>query len=231
MVLPQNRTAVSDSVPVFGGWTQAVARAASVARSAAPLGGVLVLALFLRLYTLRVHAWVPDTYEQMTAAIRLTRLEFPLSRLYPPGVAVTLAPVFLVLPASIASLQAVVVAASLALVAICFIGAARATGDRVVATLAAGGAATAPLFIYGARIGLFDAINAMWLTLAFMLVPAMRQRSFLALAAYGALLALAMNIRATNVAYLPALLIWWSGFGRPGVSHMRPCEAPSAARR
>lgn len=193
------------------------ARAKPLAAETAAPAALAVLALFLRVCRLELLAWMPDTYEQLAAVQRLTRLEFPLSHIYPPGVALTLAPALLFLPATLASMQAVTITASLALVVVCYAGTKHATGDRVVATLAAAEVATAPLFVYLSRDGLFDVINAMWITLAFMLVPAIRGRAFGALALYGALLAVAVDVRATNVAFLPALLIWWTGAGRPGV--------------
>jgi len=214
---------------VLDGVARGRARARILAAEAMAPGALLLLALFLRVYGLEAQAWVPDTYEQMAAAERLTRLEFPLSRLYPPGIALTMAPVFLVLPATLASVQAVIVGASIALVAICYMGMRHATQDRVVATLAAAGVATAPLLVYFSRDGLFDVVNTMWIVLAFMLVPAVRGKPPAAVALYGALLAVAVTVRVTNAAFLPALLIWWTGLGRPGV-RLRDAARSSVCR-
>jgi hypothetical protein len=63
---------------------------------------------------------------------------------------------------------------------------------------------------------MFDMINTAWIVSAILVVPWLRGRPLLVFAAYGALLAVAMNIRATNPAFLPALVIYWTDIGRVG---------------
>jgi hypothetical protein len=188
-----------------GVWT-----AAAVA--AVPLG-ILALALFLRTWRFELHGWTPDTYEQLDATKRLLAGDSPLSRLYPPGIAITMAPALLILPATLASMQAVIIGASLALIAVSYVLVLKATGDRVAATLLAAAIAIAPAFVYFSRDALFDVVGTAWIISAIALVPALRGRGLWAFVAYGAMLSIAVNVRATNAAFLPALLIYWSDIG------------------
>ena len=70
-------------------WT---ARARPLVAEAALPGAIVLLALFLRVYRMELEAWLPDTYEQLTASRNLVHGVFPPSDIYPPGVAVTMAP-------------------------------------------------------------------------------------------------------------------------------------------
>lgn len=194
------------------------ARVWPVARGAVVPGSIVVLALLLRVVNLELQAWTPDTYEQMDAARRLVAGEFPFSVGYPPGVAITVAPAFVFLPQTLATQQGVVIASALVLVAAGYLGARSATRDRAAPILLALALAASPQIVYFSRDGFFDVMNAAWIVATILLVPWMRGRSLPTFAAYGVLLALAVSIRATNPAFLPAVLIYWADVGRIGIS-------------
>ena len=202
------------SAPTIG--VAAAARAWPAIRAAAIPASIVLVALFLRVFRLELQAWTPDTYEQMTAAHRLVSGQFPLSTFYPPGVAVTLAPAFVLFPQTLATQQAVVIAASLVLVVAAYVGTRRATPDAIAPVLLALGVATSPHFVYFARDGFFDAMNAAWIVSLILIVPWLRGRSIGVFAAYGVLLAIAVSVRATNPAFLPVLIIYWADIGRIG---------------
>jgi hypothetical protein len=174
---------------------------------------IVALALFLRTWRLEVQGWTPDTYEQLDATKRLIAGEFPVSYLYPPGVAITMAPFLQVLPATLASMQIVIIGSSLLLVAVSYVFVVKATGDRVAAALLALGVAIAPEFVALSRVGLFDLIGTTWIISAIVLVPALRGRGLWAFALYGVMLSIAINIRANNAAFLPLLVIYWCADG------------------
>jgi hypothetical protein len=204
------------SAPAIGVAT--AARAWPAVRAAAVPASIVLLALLLRVVRLELQAWTPDTYEQMTAAHRLVSGQFPLSTFYPPGVAVTLAPAFVLFPQTLATQQGVIIAASLLLIIVTYVAMRRATNDRLVPILLALGVAIAPQFVYFSRDGLFDVINTAWIVTAILIVPWLRRQSLPTFAAYGVLLAVAVSIRATNPAFLPALIIYWADIGRTGFS-------------
>jgi len=183
----------------------------AIARAVAVPLGIVVLALLLRTWRLELQGWTPDTYEQLAAARRLASADFPLSRIYPPGVAATMAPFFLFLPATLASMQAVIVGASLALIGVAYALVLKATGDRLAAVLLAGALAIMPQFVYFSRDGLFDVVGTAWIISAIALVPVLRGRGLAWFAAYGVMLGIAVNVRATDAAMLPALLIYGCG--------------------
>ena len=93
-----------------------------------------------------------------------------------------------------------------------------ATNDRLVPILLAVAVAIAPQFVYFSRDGLFDVINTAWIVTAILVVPWVRRQSLPVLVAYGALLAVAASIRATNPAFLPALMIYWIDAGKIGLN-------------
>jgi len=188
-------------------------------------GPVLIasLAIFLRVYRLELQAWTPDTYEQMSAASRLIAGDFPLSRLYPPGVAVTLAPAFLLFPDGLQTTQAVIVTMSFALIALAYFWSRRIADDSFAALVAGFSIAVAPLFVYFSRDGLFDIIGTTYLMAAMFGANLVRGRGLLWGALWGVLLALAINVRASNIAILPAVLIYALA---PTVGQRRPA-APS----
>ncbi len=202
-------------------------RAIAVSRDARIVGTLLLFALLLRLMRLELQGWTPDTYEQLAAANRLTNGDIPLSRLYPPGVALTLAPAVLVGGANLLTMQIVIITASLALIAIAYTRSKIATGDARAAVLLAIALAMAPPFLYFSRDGLFDIIGTTWIVATVMLVPSLKGRGIAAFVAYGIMLSIAINVRATNVALLPALLIYWSDAGGRSIrAAARSCLRP-----
>jgi len=200
---------------------RSVARAWPAVRAAAIPASIVLLALLLRVVRLELKAWTPDTYEQMNAAHRLVSGQFPISTFYPPGVAVTLAPAFVFFPHTLVTQQAVIIAASLVLVVAVYLGTRGATRDPVAPALAALGVAMMPQFVYYSRDGFFDLMNAAWIVSMILMVPWLRGRSTATFAAYGVLLAVALNIRVTNPAFLPALIIYWADVGRLGFAPRR----------
>src|SRR5687767_10920466 len=64
--------------PTTGAFSRA--RAADLAL----LMGVVLLALFLRVYALNMVAWVPDSYDRLGDAGRLASGRLPQSTIYPP---------------------------------------------------------------------------------------------------------------------------------------------------
>ncbi|TAK73089.1 MAG: phospholipid carrier-dependent glycosyltransferase [Dehalococcoidia bacterium] len=194
------------------------ARARPLLAEAALPGAIVLLALFLRAYRMELEPWLPDTYEQLTASRNLVHGVFPPSDIYPPGVAVTMAPAMLLLPQTLATMQVVIVVASLITIALCYFAVREATGDRLAATLLALGVALAPRFVYASRTGLYDSISTMWVVGAILLVPALRRRGVVAAALFGVALSIAVSVRGSNGAFLPAVAMYWSGIGTAGVS-------------
>jgi hypothetical protein len=173
------------------------------------LAAIVAAAVFLRLYDLTLKGWTPDTYEQLFAARRLAAGEFPISNIYPPGVAVTLAPFMAVFPATQETMQGVIIAASLLLIVVAATAVRRATGDDGASLLLALGLAGAPLFVFFSRDALFDVINTLWIVSLVLVVPALARRGWIAGAWFGVALAIACTIRATNVSFLPVVLLYW----------------------
>ncbi len=207
--------AASISADTLARWA---ARVRPLLAEAALPAAIVLLALFLRVYRMELEAWLPDTYEQLTASRNLVHGVFPPSDIYPPGVAVTMAPAMLLLPQTLATMQAVIVVASLVTIAVCYVAVREATGDRLAAALLALGIAIAPRFVYASRTGLYDSISTMWVVGTIMLVPALRRRGVVAAAVFGAALSIAVSVRQSNAAFLPAIVIYWSGIGSAGVT-------------
>lgn len=203
------------AAPDLGAWL--AARVWPAARAAAVPASIVLLALLLRVIRLELQAWTPDTYEHMTAAHRLVSGEFPISRFYPPGVAITLAPAFVLFPQTLATQQGVIIASALVLVVVAYYGTRAATDDRAAPILVALAVAAAPPMVFFSRDGFFDVTNAAWIAGAIFLAPWMRGRSSAACIAYGLLLAVAISVRATNPAFLPALVIFWTDAGKIGL--------------
>jgi len=181
---------------------------ARLLRLATPYALVAGIAVFMRLYRLELQAWNPDTYEQIAAASRLLHADFPLSRLYPPGVALTLAPAFALFPDTLATTQGVIIIASLSLVAIAYAWSMRIAGDRRAALMSAFAVGVAPQFVYFSRDGMFDIIGTAWLAASVFGAGLLRGRGWRAGIAFGVVLALAINVRATNVFVVPAVLLY-----------------------
>ena len=166
-------------------------------------------ALALRVYDLTTLSWVPDNHEQLAATERLLRLELPLSRIYPPGVAILMAPFVAIFPHDIATLQAVIVAAGVAMVPLGYVAALKITQDPRAATLFAGFLAVDPNFVYKSRDPHYDLLVALLLGVALVLLPTLLRANLLACVGYGILLATIVNIRQTNLALLPPLAMYW----------------------
>lgn len=176
------------------------------------LAGLLaltLLALALRSYDLALMGWIPDNYEQLEATQRLLRGDLPLSTMYPPGVAVVMAPFFAVLPDSLGTMQLVVVAAGVTLTPAAYVLTLRTSGDRLSALLAALLVAVSMTFVHYSRDGHFDVIYMLFFVLALLGASKLERRGVAFLAGYGALLALLANFRVTNLAIVPALLLIW----------------------
>jgi hypothetical protein len=192
------------------GWLAGVP---AIARAVAVPLGIVALALLLRTWRFDLQTWTPDTYEQLAASRRLVAADFPLSGLYPPGVAATMAPFFLFLPQSLATMQVVIIGSSLVLIALSYALVLKATGDRFAAALFAGALAIMPQFVYFSRDCLFDIVGTTWIISSILLVPVMRGRGLAWFALYGLMLGITVNVRATDAAMLPALLIYWCASG------------------
>lgn len=174
----------------------------------AVLCAVAGIAAFLRLYRLGgVITLYPDSYAQLRAVENLLSGNFPLSYHYPPGIALIMAPAFLVFPDSLATMQGVIVAAGLALVALAYGWLYQLTKDRGAAALFAAAVAFGAPFVYFSRIVWFDGVNTFLIALTLFLAPHVVRRGALALAAYGVLVFAMATVRHTNVIALPALLI------------------------
>jgi len=195
-----------------------VAKAAGVlswpaVRSAAVLAGIVLLALFLRTYRLEIMT-IGDTYEQLAATGKLLSADFPISKIYPAGVAVIMAAPMSVLPRTTATVEGIVLVCSVALVVTAYVATRKTTGDVIAATALSLAIACSPRMVFYARIEFFDAINALAIVLAVFVVPALRGRAVAVFIAYAAALAVIVSIRATNIVVLPAIIIYWIDPGR-----------------
>jgi len=188
---------------------EASTRLRSIIRSWWLPAALTLVALLLRTYNFALLSWVPDGYEQLDATKRLLALDFPLSRIYSPGVAVVMAPFLLFLPRTLEGMQYVMIGSGVLLVPLAYVAMLRLTGDRVAATFLALALTFAPASVYQSRDPHYDPIVTLLLRLSIALLPVLRGRGIGAFVAYGALLALLVNIRPVNLAALPALLIYW----------------------
>ena len=167
-----------------------------------------LVALLLRTYNFSLLSWVPDGYEQLDATKRLLALHFPLSRIYSPGVAVVMAPFLLFLPRTLEGMQYVMIGSGVVLVPLTYFAVVKLTRDRLAATFLALFLTFAPAFVYQSRDPHYDPIVTQLLGACIALVPWLRGRGALAFVAYGALLAVLVNIRPVNLAAMPALVIY-----------------------
>lgn len=186
-------------------WPRSIADVRSVAIPA----GIVLLALFLRIYRLEIISVNFDTYEQLTATKRLLSGDFPISRIYPSGIAAIMAVPMTVLPRTVITMQAVIISSSVALVGLAYVATKKISGDALAAVLVSLAVACAPRIVYYSRFELFDAINACGVALVIVLVPALRGRAVAVFIAYGVLLAVVGSIRTTNLAVLPAVALYW----------------------
>ncbi len=194
------------------------------ARSLAVPGAIVLLALFLRTYRLEIISINFDTYEQLTATKRLLSADLPISKIYPSGIAVIMAVPMTVLPRTVTTMQAVIIACSVTLPAVAYMATRRISGDALAATLLGLALAVSPRMVYYSRFELFDAVNALGIALVVFLVPALRGRPPAWFVVYGMLLAVVVSIRTTNIALLPAVAIYWTDPGQ----HV---PAPGSVRR
>jgi len=169
--------------------------------------GIVLLALFLRVYALDIVAWVPDSYDRLGDAGRLASGRLPQSTIYPPGVGVMMAPFFAVLPDSLWTMQAVIAGSGVVLVLVAYRWVDSLTGERLAALLAAGGVALSPPFVFASRDGLYDIPNVLLIAASMWLAGGMRRMPVWALILYGVMLAVLVNLRPNNVLVLPALAL------------------------
>ncbi len=174
----------------------------------APLTAILAGALFLRLYRLDGFVtYYPDTYAQLDAVDNLLSGRFPVSYLYPPGIALFLAPVSLVMPNTLLTLQVTVVASGVALIAVGYAAVVAATGDRRAALCFAAALAICATFVFYTRLALFDVINTLLIAVTLFLAPAVARRGPATQAAFGVLVFAALTVRLTNLVVLPLPLL------------------------
>jgi len=172
------------------------------------LSAVVALALALRLYHLDgLVTYYPDSYAQLRAVDNVLSARFPVSYLYPPGISLVLAPLFIVLPNTLVALQATILVAGIALVLLAYIAGAATTGDRRAALLFATAVAVGAPFVYYSRATFFDVITTLLIATALFLARPVARRGAAAHAAYGVLVFVTITTRFSNVALLPALFV------------------------
>lgn len=182
--------------------------AAAKLRPWAPLAPVVALALFLRLYRLDGFVtYYPDSYAQLRAVENALNGTFPVAFLYPPGVALFLAPVFAVFPDALVTMQATIVAAGIALVVVAYVAGVRATNDRRAALVFAVAVAFSSPFVFYSRAALFDVINTLLIALSLLLAPLVVRRGLPVLLPYAVLLFVTITVRYSNPVILPALFL------------------------
>ena len=183
---------------------QAVPRAPVWAGSA----GMVALGLFFRFYQLDGYVtFYPDTYAQLRAVQNLVSGHLPISYFYPPGVAIFMAPAFLILPDTLLTLQAVIMVAGLALIVLAYVVCSATTGDRRAALLYAAAVSAGVTFVFHSRIALFEVINTLLIALSLFLAPWAARRGFRTLLPYALLVFAMVTVRLTNVIVLPALFL------------------------
>lgn len=174
----------------------------------ASLAAIVGFGLFLRLYGMDgVITYYPDSYSQLRAVENLLSADFPLSYLYPPGVALFLAPFFAVLPNTLTTLQAAVTTAGIALIVVAYAASRATTGDGRAALFFAAAVAIGTTFVFYSRVAFFDVINTLLIALSLFLAPAVARRGPAALLPYGLLVFATVTVRFTNLIILPALLL------------------------
>lgn len=172
------------------------------------LTAIVALALAVRLYNLDgLVTYYPDSYAQLRAVDNLLSGRFPVSYLYPPGVALFLAPAFVVLPNTLVAMQAAILVAGIALVLLAYVAGAATTGDRRAALLFAAAIGIGAPFVYYTRAALFDVITVLLIASALFLARPAARRGTATHAAYGALVFVTITTRFSNVALLPALFV------------------------
>ncbi len=205
------RSTIAGTPPIELTWLARAPQFVSLAARLLPwasLAAIVGLGLFLRLYRLDgFTSFYPDTYGQLAAADNLVSGQFPITYLYPPGIAVFLAPVFAFLPRTILTLQATIFVAGTALIVVAYAATLAATGDRRAALFHAAAVALGAAFVFHSRVGLFDAINTLLIAASLLLAPVAVRRGSAVLLAYGLLVFVTITVRYTNPVILPALFL------------------------
>ncbi len=170
---------------------------------------ILGIGLFLRVYRLGDDPVTvyPDSYAQMRAIENLLAGQFPISYLYPPGIALTLAPVFAFVPLSLTTLQMTIEVAGMALILVGLLTSWLFTRDRLAALFLALAIAVSGQFVFYARIVWFDSINLLLILATLLLAPYMTRRGVAALLPYGLLVFATVTVRYTNAVLLPVLFV------------------------
>ncbi len=172
------------------------------------LGAIAGLALFLRLYRLDgLITYYPDTYAQLRAVENLLSGTVPVSYHYPPGVALFLAPAFALLPDTLVTMQAAILASGMALILAGYGAMLATTQDRRAALLFAAALAFGGTFVFHSRVGFFDVINTLLIACSLFLAPFAAKRGTAVLLAYGLLVFTTITVRYTDPIVLPALFL------------------------
>jgi len=209
------------ALPAAGySWQAAAAFAAAAA--------VVSAALFLRLYDLQPYAAVPDHYDRLTDAARIVSGRLPESRFYPPGAAFIFAIPVALGSDSMITLQVTTAIFGAALVALAYFGVAKLTGDRLAAVCTAALVAVHPLFVEYSRSGFTDIVQTFMTVLLVFLVPWLKGRPLPAFVAYGALFALLVLQRPTNLVVAAPLAVYWLSLNGTGVHPGRIVRALTA---
>ena len=172
------------------------------------LGAIVAGALFLRLFRLDGSIiYYPDTYGQLRAVDNLLSGSVPISYHYPPGVALFLAPVFAFFPNTIQTMQATIIAASIALVVLAYVATIVTTGERRAALVFAAAVAISAALVFYSRVALFDVINTLLIALSLFLAPYALRRGPAVLLPYVLLVFTTLTVRHTNLVLLPILFV------------------------
>jgi hypothetical protein len=173
------------------------------------LAPILAIGLFLRLYKMGGDPVTvyPDTYAQIRAIENLLSASFPISYLYPPGIAIALAPIFAFVPPTIHSMRVTIEVAGMALILVALLVSWHITRDRLAALFLALAVAVGAAFVFYSRVVWFDTINLLLVLATVMLAPCMSRRGTLALIAYGVLVFATVTVRYTNAVLLPVLFL------------------------
>ncbi len=205
------RSSVAGAPPLEASWHARAPQLLLLATRLLPWASLAVIVgggLFLRLYRLDgFTSFYPDTYGQLRAADNLVSGQFPITYLYPPGIAVFMAPVFAFLPRTILTLQATILVAGTALVVLAYAATLAATGDRRAAFFHAAAVAFGATFVFHSRVALFDVINTLLIAASLLLAPVAVRRGSAVLFAYGLLVFVTITVRYTNPVILPALFL------------------------
>jgi len=173
-----------------------------------PLAALVLGAVALRVVNVTsVVTFYPDSYAQLQATDNLLSGDFPIGYYYPPGVAVALAPFFLVLPDTLVTMQFAIASAGIALVLLAYFIPARWLDDRRAGLFFAAAVALSVPFVIYSRVVWFDIINTLLIAVSLVLAPAVARRGTGSLVLYGVLVFTTVTIRYTNIIILPALLL------------------------